>query len=294
MSDNRPVALLDTGVGGVLIYKKLRERFPSESFVCLADACFLGGVDRVDSETTRLWAKRTALKLADEGECKALVIACNSAYIAGRELFETESSLPITGPVIHAARTAARSTRNATVGVVATLFTAKSGVYSELLRSLNPHLTVIEEGCPEWVQLVERAEDEPDIWTPQYQEEVLERHLVPLRNRGCDTIILGCTHFPALSERIKSAYGREVCLVDGAVGIVEWLEALFKEGRLERSGLASGSTSYKVTADYDRFQRLSRRLLNDESFTPSLDLAWPSQALMNSGCQPSYLLDEAS
>lgn len=275
MWDDRSIGLFDTGVGGLLVFDRLRKRFPTESFICLADACFLGQVDRVNPMVSRSWAELTATRLVEEYQCKALIVACNSAYIAGRHYFSTYSRVPVTGPVEYAARSAVATTRNGVIGVLATRYTASSHLYRDVIRALNPSVVVIEEGCPEWVQWVERADDDPKRWTSEYKKRLLELHLKPLRDAGCDTIILGCTHFPALTAPIREAYTYPVTLVDGAERLGDWMENLFSAGILGRS--SGGSSTYLVTAELERFQTLGRRLLNDKSFTPLFDEGWPSQ-----------------
>jgi len=276
MWDDRPIGLFDTGVGGVLVFEKLRRRFPTESFICLADACFLGMVDRVHPSVTRAWSRSTATRLVEEYGCKALIVACNSAYIAGRDYFSTCHLGPMAGPVEHAARAAASATRNGVVGVLATGYTVSTQVYQETLKKVDPSLMVIQEGCPEWVQWVERAEDDPERWNGSYKKHLLELHLKPLRTAGCDTIILGCTHFPALATPIRESYALPVTLVDGAEGIGDWMNDLFSCGAL-LPGSKQGGLTYLVTGELDRFQNLGRRLLNDEHFTPQFDEGWPSQ-----------------
>jgi glutamate racemase len=162
-----------------------------------------------------------------------------------------------------AARAAAVS--GGRVGIIATESTVDSDAYGRELRRLRPDLEVVSSACPLFVPLVEEGwHDDP------VSAEVARRYLGPLRERGVDTLVLGCTHYPLLRGVIADVMGPEVTLVDSAEAVAEVVAA-----DLLRHGLASEDEGapehhFCVTDAGARFARIGARFLGAEE----LSLEW--------------------
>ncbi|HLJ20193.1 MAG TPA: aspartate/glutamate racemase family protein, partial [Stellaceae bacterium] len=138
--------------------------------------------------------------------CKAVVMACNISSAVG--LAEVRAAHPENaafGMIAPGACRASRSTRNGRIGVLATAGTVQSCAYTRGLRALDPGIVVVEVPCPDFVPLVEAGAEESDA-----AREAADRYLSPIREAGCDTVILGCTHYPFLLGALCNAWSAPV------------------------------------------------------------------------------------
>lgn len=202
------IGVRDSGVGGLTVARCLKAQLPSARLLYFADTAHVPYGERTPQEV-RHYAISISRFLLERG-ADALVFACNTSSALALELARETFAVPIFGTIAPGARAAAAQTRSGVVGVIATRATVESGVYGAQLKALNPALRVIEEACPEFVPLVESEQTES---TAAY--EAAARHLAPLRAAGCDSVILGCTHYPLLLPALRTA-APEICFVDPA------------------------------------------------------------------------------
>lgn len=214
----RPVGLMDSGMGGLSVVRLLRRRLPAENVVYAADSGRMPYGTRPPSQV-REFTSQVLRFLAGQG-VKAAVIACNTATAASWPGIREEFPFPVLGMIEAGARAAARATRSGRVGVIATPGTVASGEYPRALAALGV-TEVWQQGCPELPLLVEEG-----VLTGDRASSAVKRCLEPLLDRGIDTLVLGCTHFPFLGEVIAEVTGPGVTLVDPAEEVVEELAAL--------------------------------------------------------------------
>ena len=132
-------------------------------------------------------------------DIKAILVACGTVSTTALPQLRRESDIPILGVVEPACRRAAAVTRNKRVGLIATAASVRSGAYQRILQELDPDVAVTARACPLFVPLVENGRfrrGDPVI------ETVAREYLEPLRQEGLDTLILGCTHYPLLTDII--------------------------------------------------------------------------------------------
>jgi glutamate racemase len=250
--DQRPIGVFDSGIGGLTVLHALMERLPQESFVYLGDTARVPyGTKGV--ATIRSFALQAARYLEARG-VKRLVIACNTASSHAIELLERECKVPVEGVVVPGVEAALRVTQGH-VGVIGTPATIASDRYGELLRAQRPELIIDNQHCPLFVPLAEEGWVDDAIAL-----SVAERYLSPLRRKGVDTLILGCTHYPLLKGVIAKVMGPEVSLVDSALvladSVARDLEAT--------DALSAGPGGFElVVSDMpQRFAEISRRFLD--------------------------------
>ncbi len=223
----KPVGIFDSGVGGLTIVREIIRIMPRENFIYYGDTRHNPYGPRPLSQI-RCFVEEIGSFLVEEKDCKALVIACNTAAIAGKEALGESYDLPILGPVGTGARAAVEKTRNGRIGVVATEGTIKSGAYREAIRAQNEEIKVYEVMAPRFVPLVESGEFSSDR-----VREAAEEYLQELKEVGVDTLILGCTHYPYLGETIQEVMGGEVNIVfPGEAVALELKEGLEKRDQL--------------------------------------------------------------
>lgn len=223
--DNRPIGIFDSGVGGLSAMRRLIQEAPAESFVYFGDTIRAPYGDRT-AEEIKFLSRRNARFIRSLG-VKALIIACNTSTAnAMAELARDNADIPISGTIEPAAEEAARRTAGGKIGVIATAATIRSGVYEKALREKLPGREVISRSCPRLVPLIEAGHISPE--DPALMA-ALEEYLAPLRRAGVDTLILGCTHYPLISEAVGRAMGREIAMVDSggacAQAVIEKLRA---------------------------------------------------------------------
>lgn len=253
----RPIGVFDSGVGGLTVVSALMRQLPGESFLYLGDTARLPYGTK-SADTVARYSRRNIDFLIQRG-VKAVVVACNTASAVG--LSDLDLPVPVWGVIGPGARAAVASGAQ-TIGVLATESTVLSDAYGQAIRALAPEIEVMSQPCPLFVPLVEEGwKDDP------VAEIVAGRYLAPLLAAGVRTMVLGCTHYPLLTQVLRRAANeadaQDVKFVDSAQVI-----ALEVERRLHQLGLAIGAGSSGlirhhlcVTDLSDRFERIAHDLL---------------------------------
>jgi glutamate racemase len=223
--DARPIGVFDSGLGGLTVVRELRRLLPDESIVYYGDIARLPYGTKSGSQIRRFSVENTEFLL--KKGVKALVIACNSSSSAAFQALKRRFPIPIVSVIEPAVEESLRRTRNKRIGVIGTPATIESRVYEDALGRKDPAVQVFAKSCPLFVPLVEEG------WlNGGVTERVIAKYLSPLVERGIDTLILGCTHYPLLTDEIRDFVGPKVKLVDSAAPTVKQLASL-----LEKKGL---------------------------------------------------------
>jgi glutamate racemase len=171
---------------------------------------------------------------------------------------EKECPVPILGVVKPGSRTAARTTRNGKIGVIATQATVNSHSYARHINTLAPQCQVYEIACPRFVPFIEAG-----LLSGQDVEDAIDEYIGPLLDKDVDTLVLGCTHYPFLAGPISKYAGSAVKLVDPAAETVDELyDILLKQG-IQGSNKTSGSQEFYVSGNDESFYKVGRLLLGD-------------------------------
>jgi len=252
MTQAPPIAIFDSGIGGLTVLAALRQRLPGEDFVYLGDTARLPYGTK-SSDTVTRYTLRAAQLLAAYHP-KLLVVACNTASAAALPELEGAFPVPVLGVVEPGARAAAART-SGRVGVIGTESTIASGAYPRALKALRPSLEVLLQPCPLFVPLAEEGWFDHPV-----TREVARIYLEPLVAAGIDTLVLGCTHYPLLIPAIAEVVGERVLLVDSGRVVAE--EVATRLGATA-TGAPAGSTRILVTDAAPRFLRLARFILGE-------------------------------
>lgn len=231
MSSDAPVGVFDSGVGGLSVLREIRARLPRESLLYVADSGHVPYGEK-SPEYIRERCRRIADFLLGQG-AKALVLACNTATAAAvAGLRECHPGLPVVG-MEPAVKPAAAATRTGTVGVLATTGTLKSARFAALLDRFAGDVRVVTQPCPGLVERIEAGE----LDGPQTRE-LLEGFVAPLLLEGCDTLILGCTHYPFIKPLLRRLVPESISLIDTGAAVARQLERLLQAGGLLADGSA--------------------------------------------------------
>lgn len=232
MADAAPIGVFDSGVGGLSVLHEIRARLPNESLIYLADC---GHVPY--GEKTPDYIRERCRAIADfllSRGAKALVLACNTATAAAAaDLRELYPQVPIVA-MEPAVKPAAEATRSGVVGVLATTGTLKSARFAALLDRFAGDVRVITQPCPGLVERIEAG----DLNGTQTRE-LLARYVDPLLAEGCDTLILGCTHYPFLRPLLRELTPADISLIDTGAAVARQLERLLQTRELLAEGPAA-------------------------------------------------------
>jgi glutamate racemase len=223
-----PIGVFDSGVGGLTVLREIRALLPSEDLLYVADSGYAPYGDRPSAEIT---ARAVAVTehLLDEG-AKAIVVACNTATAAAAAALRKRFSVPIVA-MEPAVKPAIGLTRSGVIGVLATSQTLASDKFVQLLGRFQGEsgngAEVLVRPCPGLVERIEAGELETDG-----TRALLADYLVPLLERGADTLVLGCTHYPHLRPLIAELAGPSIAIADSGAAVARQLQR-----RLAESGL---------------------------------------------------------
>lgn len=252
-----PIAVFDSGVGGLTVLHECLVSLPEEDFVYLGDdARFPYGAR--SEEQLREHVEEVARFLLGRG-AKLLVIACNSAASAAHELARevaAEQGVEVVAVIEPEAEIAAAVTESGNVGVLATPATVRSGSYLRALSEQHRKLTVTEVQAPDLAAVIQRGFpfDETVV-------EMVRSYCAPLKQAEVDTVILGCTHYPLVAPMLQRILGRDVRLVTAGHAIAATAQRVLEERGIATDGAREGSYSFICTGDPAAFRELGTRFL---------------------------------
>jgi len=252
LSDNRPIGVFDSGIGGITVLKALRARLPHEDLVYLGDMARLPYGTK-SAETVTAYSLQTTRHLLTH-DVKMIVIACNTASsVALGPLTEALAPIPVIGVIEPGARAGVAATKTNHIAVIATEATVRVGAYARAIHALAPDAHVVQEPCGLFVTLAEEGWISGDV-----VEATARRYLAPLfkRKASPDTLVLGCTHFPVLARTIRKVVGRGVRLVDSAETTAKAVEAALNEKGLATKRKGKGRNRFLATDSAERFARV--------------------------------------
>lgn len=249
-----PVGVFDSGVGGLSVLVEIRRQLPAESLLYVADSGHVPYGEK-SPEFIRQRCRHITDFLLGQG-AKALVVACNTATAAAvAELRASYPQLPIVG-MEPAVKPAAAATRSGVVGVLATTGTLKSARFAALLDRFAHDVRVITQPCPGLVERIEAG----DLRGPATRELLLG-FVEPLLAQGCDTLILGCTHYPFVRPLLEELLPSSVRLIDTGEAVARRLLHLLEERELLASGPAR-ATRFWSSGEPAELQRVLPLLLD--------------------------------
>ncbi|MCP5107899.1 MAG: glutamate racemase [bacterium] len=255
--NNKAIGVFDSGIGGLTVYRALKERLPEERVVYLGDTARLPYGTK-SKETIIHFSEDNARFLLTR-DIKIIVVACNSASShAVGHLQDTFSKIPVLGVIEPGAEAAAANGRRK-IGVIGTTATIMSGAYERAIRERKPDAEIIPKACPLFVSLVEEGWAEHRV-----TKLVAEEYLLPLKEQEIDSLVLGCTHYPVLKRVISEVLGENIRLIDSAETTALEVDSILKKwGWLRRvNGGRNGlEDEFYVTDFPDRFKQVGEIFL---------------------------------
>jgi glutamate racemase len=251
VSGDGPLGIFDSGVGGLSVAREIHRALPTEDLLYVADTAYCPYGDRADEEVRR----RTLLLgayMQDLG-AKLLVVACNTATGAALEPLRAALRVPVVG-LEPAVKTAVARTKVKRVGVLATSGTVRSARLARLIREHADGVQVIAQPCPGLADRIEAGELEGPALEARLRELA-----GPLVRAGVDEVVLGCTHYPFVSDALAHVFGPGVELIESAPAIARRTQSLLAQGGLARPA-GRGSFRLLTTGDPAKVRPVVERL----------------------------------
>ena len=256
-SDDRPIGVFDSGVGGLTVLRELDRRLPDERLVYVADLAHFPYGPRYQAQV-----RDFALRLADHlvsRDVKLVVIACNTATAAALHACRERFDVPFVGVIAPGAQAAVDATRNGRVAVISTEGTYASQQYLDAMWEANPGVGILPKAAPGLVELVEAG-----LASTPEAEAALRPILEEVLDWGADTLVLGCTHYPLLRPAIARIAGDRLTIVDSARTTAQRVERILDVNRLRSTaGGRRERPRLLVTADAGRFDAIADLLFGE-------------------------------
>ena len=253
-----PIAVFDSGIGGLTVLKALAHSFPNEDFLYLGDTARLPYGNK-SPLTIRQYVEQNIRFLLGR-RVKAIVVACNSASSV---LDPTvKAPVPIYNVIDPGAYSAIKVSHSGKIGVIGTRATVAQQAYVRAIHQLDSAATVYQQACPLLVPLVEEGWVEDPL-----TNLVVHRYLSPLQTAHIDTLIMGCTHYPVLRDAMERVLGHGVNLVDSGEAIAQQMERDMASGTLLEKSSGPGRLDVLSTDMTENFQAVAERILQPLSPT---------------------------
>lgn len=236
-----PIAVFDSGVGGLSVLRAIRRRYPGEELLFLADQAHVPYGSRSLADVRAFSEAITRYFLAQDA--KMVIVACNTASAAAlHHLRERFPDTPFVG-MEPAVKPAAEQTQSGVVGVLATPATFQGELYNSVVDRFANGVAILQDTCVGLVEQIE-AGNLDGVET----RRILETALSPMLAKGIDTVVLGCTHYPFVIPLIREITGPDVRVIDPAPAIARQVGRLLDRLDLKNDRPDGGNTRYSTTA----------------------------------------------
>ncbi|AAM23510.1 MAG: glutamate racemase [Caldanaerobacter sp.] len=253
MDKNGPIGIIDSGVGGITVLKRLLEILPEEDYIYFGDTLRVPYGNRPKEEIEKF--TREIVNYLKKQKVKAVVIACNTICSS---INKNDYEILMFGILEAGIKSAVEATSNGRIGVIATKRTVESEAYLKGIKRLNRNAMVFQKACPELVLIVENGFYEASsIYSAvkKCTEEFLEKDI--------DTLVLGCTHFPILLPFIERVVDNKVTVVDPAIKLAHEVKKYLVENNLVKDK-KGGQIRFLVTGEKENFIKVAGTFLNDK------------------------------
>lgn len=248
MELKRPLGIIDSGIGGLSVVNAVRALLPAEDIIYVADPLHFPYGEKTKKELMEI-VKPIIGYLSQDKMVKLIITACGTLSSVCLPDLAQLTSVPVMGIVWPACQEAAQVTKKGKIGVLATRATVRTGAFHRILQDIDSSLEVIEEAWPEFILAIEKGEFNSPEWRAQVQGGLLS-----LKQRGVDTLIMGCTHFSLISWFFQELGGEDLQVVDPAWVCAQKVKEKLHSGR-EMKSSSGGKLYLLVRGDCSSFQK---------------------------------------
>jgi glutamate racemase len=253
MSNNNPIGVFDSGVGGLTVAKEIIRQLPNEKIIYLGDNARCPYGPRPMEEIKQYTWEMVRFLL--QKNIKMLIIACNTATAAALDDLKDQLEIPVIGVIYPGARAAIEKSRNRHIGVIGTMGTIASGAYEHALTNTHSDVKVTSLACPKFVPVVESGE-----WASPIAQRVVKECLAPLKGTGIDTLVLGCTHYPFLEKIISEEMGPGVSIISSGEETARDASTILDFNKMLSSNKETPIHEFYTTGSRRMFNRIAVEL----------------------------------
>ncbi|WP_272151711.1 glutamate racemase [Tenacibaculum aiptasiae] len=210
-NSKQPIGIFDSGIGGISIWKEINKLLPNENTIYLSDNKNAPYGQKSREKIIELSVKNTEY-LIDRG-CKIIVVACNTATTNAIKHLRANYNIPFIG-IEPAIKPASIQTKTGVIGILATKGTLNSSLFEKTSSKIDDNITIIEQIGEGLVELIEGGKMHSSEMT-----KLLKTYINPMLLNKCDSIVLGCTHYPFLMPQIRSIVGSDVNIIDSGEAV---------------------------------------------------------------------------
>ncbi|MCE2772984.1 MAG: glutamate racemase [Bacteroidetes bacterium] len=269
MSLDSAIGVFDSGVGGVTVANAIRSELPLCNIIYVADSAHLPYGDK-SLEDIKEYSEGITSFLIDQG-CKIIVIACNTASAAAlKYLRERFPYIRFIG-MEPAVKPAAEQTKSGVVGVIATTATFQGELFASVVERFASGVEVIRQPCPGLVQQIEAGQQN----APK-TEDMLRQWVTPMKEKGIDALVLGCTHYPFVKPVLEKILGPDVRIIDPAPAIARQVSRVAQE--INWNINAEGITEWCTSGSRDEFLSVLQQL--EQPIHVATKLTWNQNRLL--------------
>lgn len=251
------MGILDSGLGGLTAVRALRKMLPGENIVFLGDTKHLPYGEKSPEAITEYSTE--CLRFLESRDVKYIIVACGTISSVLGDRIATDFKVPATGILGPAVRAAAERTRTGKVALIATEATIESGAYEKTMARDYPEITVFPKACPLFVPMVENGYFGEDS---EPARMIAEDYLSVFSGKDIDTMILGCTHYPLLTDLINDITGGKYSLVNAGYETAEYVSGYLRDNGL-LGNETGGTAEFYVTDMNGDFSAHAEKFLGE-------------------------------
>jgi glutamate racemase len=269
-----PIGVFDSGYGGLTILDAIRKKLPQYDYLYLGDNARAPYGPRSFNIVYRFTLE--AVKYLFDQGCHLVILACNTASakalrnIQQNDLPNIDPTKRVLGVIRPTVEKIGEISHTGNIGILGTTGTIQSKSYDIEIEKIHPTFKVFSQSCPLWVPLVENLEahgDGADYFVHKYINELLQQ------SNDIDSIILGCTHYPILIDKIRKYTPDHINIVEQGTIIADSLvDYLNRHPEMDIKCSKNGSCSYLTTEDADKFNSLASIFLNENIDSKHINL----------------------
>ena len=252
-SDN-PIGIFDSGIGGISIWKEIRQLMPNENSIYLADSKNAPYGNKSKDEIRRLSEKNTEILLARN--CKMVVVACNTATTNSIKHLRDKYAVPFIG-IEPAIKPASLKTKSKVVGILATKGTLSSSLFQETTNHYKEEIEILEQDGTGIVELMEHGKlDSVEM------VNLLQLYISPMVEKGMDHLVLGCSHYPYLIPILKKILPVEVKIIDSGFAAAKQTKAILQLNNLLNNSKEIGKHNFYTNGSADVLKQILENRFN--------------------------------
>ena len=251
--DTRPIGIFDSGVGGLTVYKEIRNFFPSENIVYLADSKNFPYGNKSKAEIISI--VKNNIEFLISKNVKAIIIACGTATTLALDSVKDLYNIPILGIIEPTALYFSSKSNIKTIGVIATKGSINSNVWANSISKYNSKFTILNQACPLLAPLAEEGKI-----SESFTKNTIHEYMSNLHN--VDALILGCTHYPLFTNILKGEVLEKTEIINPGTILAKYLKDFFNSNLLN-SNINLGNLRIFLTNSNNKFSIVAEKLLKE-------------------------------